>query len=190
MPVNCYPIRGRVTQIFRQAFVLCVSGFLWSGFGAGKYEAGYIWNAPANEYKIGFIASSDHQSQSLSYAAIYAEDFTREGIFESMKRRRSFAATDHIIVDMRINGHILGEAFSTSETPRITVKVIGTGPLRQVDIIKDNTFLYTLEPTGSAVDFFLEDRKMEPGEHYYYVRVQQEDEAIAWGSPIWVDYGK
>jgi hypothetical protein len=155
-----------------------------------KYEAGYVWNALEKGYKIGFIASSDHNSQNLSYAAIYSKDFTREGIFEGMKSRRAFAATDHIIVDMRINGHMLGEAFSTNEIPKMTVKIIGTGPLKQVDIIKDNTFLYTITPTGSEVEFELVDKNITPGEHYYYVRVQQEDEAIAWGSPIWVQYSR
>jgi hypothetical protein len=28
------------------------------------------------------------------------------------------------------------------------------------------------------------------GTHYYYVRVLQADEEIAWGSPLWINYKK
>ena len=30
--------------------------------------------------------------------------------------------------------------------------------------------------------------EITPGEHYYYVRVIQEDNNMAWASPIWVNY--
>ena len=28
------------------------------------------------------------------------------------------------------------------------------------------------------------------GVHFYYVRVEQADGQLAWGSPMWIDYGK
>jgi len=27
----------------------------------------------------------------------------------------------------------------------------------------------------------------QPGQHWYYVRVEQEDGELAWSSPIWID---
>jgi len=30
------------------------------------------------------------------------------------------------------------------------------------------------------------DQDVAPGEHYYYVRVEQENGQLAWASPIWL----
>ena len=46
-------------------------------------------------------ASSDHVSTHVSYALILAEDFTRQGLLDAMRKRHAYAATDNIIVDFR-----------------------------------------------------------------------------------------
>ena len=84
----------------------------------------------------------------------------------------------------------MGEEFSTNEPPRFDVRIIGTANLQQIDIIKDNTFVYTAHPGVREVTFSYTDSDIEPGSHYFYVRVIQEDNNMAWGSPIWVNYAK
>jgi len=55
-------------------------------------------------------------------------------------------------------------------------------------VIKDQTFAYTKQGTGSEEKFDFTDNALTPGTHYYYVRVWQENEQIAWSSPVWVTY--
>ena len=55
-----------------------------------------------------------------------------------------------------------------------------------VEWIKNNTFLHTRQPMKNDVEFTFQDSGVEDGEHYYYVRVQQTDDQMAWSSPIWV----
>jgi hypothetical protein len=38
------------------------------------------------------------------------------------------------------------------------------------------------------VNFEYVDREAPPGEHWYYVRIEQSDGELAWSSPIWVTY--
>ena len=64
----------------------------------------------------------------------------------------------------------------------------GTGPIARIDIIKDNTFVYAAHPNVEEVSFSYTDRSIEPGTHYYYVRVIQADDNMAWASPIWVHF--
>ena len=78
----------------------------------------------------------------------------------------------------------MGEEFATDRPPRLDVRVIGTGPIARIDIIKDNTFVYTAHPDVEEVSFSYTDRSIEPGTHYYYVRVIQADDNMAWASPI------
>ena len=55
-------------------------------------------------------------------------------------------------------------------------------------VIKDNEFVYTAEPGAKQSSFEFRDEEVEPGESYYYVRVEQSDGSLAWSSPIWVNY--
>ena len=164
---------------------IVVGGYITSGDMRPK---GFIWNALEKGYKMGFIASSDHRSTHMSYAVAYTPARTYEDIWDSLYARRTYAATENIIVDFQSGGHAMGEEFAASDPPRFDVRVIGTDKIQQIDIIKDNTFAYTAHPDVSELTFAYTDSDIEPGMHYYYVRVIQADGNMAWGSPVWVDY--
>ena len=53
---------------------------------------------------------------------------------------------------------------------------------------KGNSNRPQAQPGERQVSFAYRDVDAEPGESYYYVRIQQEDGQMAWASPIWVDY--
>ena len=153
---------------------------------------GFVWKALEKGIKLGFIASSDHISCHVSYAFLIAEDLTPTGLLEAARARRSYAATDTILLDVRHHAsdgeHLMGEAFS-SETPlRIQARIHGTDVIQQIDVIKNNEFVKTLRPNKVNVTFEVTDDHMTPGESYYYVRVLQRDGDMAWGSPVWVRY--
>ena len=164
---------------------IVVGGYITSGDMRPK---GFVWNALAKGYRLGFIASSDHRSTHMSYAAVYTPERTYEAIWDSLHARRTYAATDNIIVDFQSGGRAMGEEFAASEPPRLDVRVIGTGPVERIDVIKDNTFAYTAHPGVREVTFSYTDSEIEAGTHYYYVRVIQQDGNMAWGSPVWVNY--
>ena len=158
---------------------------------AGGFEpAGYVWNAWAKGYKLGVQAASDHLSTHYSYACTIAEDFTREGLIDAMKQRHSYGATDNIVLDYRMeaNGgeYLQGDIVKVDGEFRLTVNILGTSPIRQIDIIKNQEFLYTRQKLPQDFEFSYEDAGKTPGEDYYYVRVEQNDGNVAWSSPIWV----
>ncbi len=157
----------------------------------GFRPAGYVWNAWAKGYKLGVQAASDHLSTHISYACTIAEEFSRDGLLQAMKQRHSYGATDNIILDYRLQTadgkeYLQGDIVSTSGRYKLWVKIIGTAPVRQIDIIKNNKFIHTRHPLEPEVTFTFEDADIAPSESYYYVRVQQADDQMAWSSPIWV----
>ncbi|MCL5744245.1 MAG: hypothetical protein M1541_10030, partial [Acidobacteria bacterium] len=113
---------------------------------------------------------------------------TRQDLIDAMKLRHTYAATDNIIVDVRIGDHLMGEAFSTGQTPVLKVRIQGTGPIARVVVIKGQQFVYTAKPGTPLAEFEYRDEGARPGESYYYVRVEQADGQLAWSSPIWVTY--
>lgn len=155
----------------------------------GKFEpAGFISKALAKGYRLGFQSSSDHISTHVSYACVLAEDFSRTGLVAAMKQRHTYAATDNIVLDVRLNGRLMGEEVRTRQ-PRLEVVVLGTGPIEKVEVIRNNEVMHTVQPKDNAeeVRFDWQDPRPVEGQpvSYYYVRVLQRDGQMAWASPIW-----
>jgi hypothetical protein len=68
----------------------------------------------------------------------------------------------------------------------LIVRVIGTKTIRQVDIVRNQEFVFTRQPMTQEVRFTFRDTQPLTKETYYYVRAQQIDDQIAWSSPVWV----
>jgi hypothetical protein len=148
---------------------------------------GYVNCALLKGYKLGFQASSDHLSTHLSYSCILTEANTREALYDAMKRRHAYAATDNIIMDVRCGDQIMGDVFESARPPTLKVKVIGTRPLAEVVIVKDNQVVHSIKPAGSEAEFVWTDAASQPGKRsYYYVRAVQKDQRLAWASPMWI----
>ncbi len=152
----------------------------------GYQPEGFWWNALKKGLKLGVQASSDHISTHCSYAMIFTPAADRTSLVENMRARHAYAATDNIIVDFSSEGHMMGEAFATKSVPKLTARVIGTDKLMQVDLVRNNEFIYTQKPGRRESSFDYADTSAKTGENYYYVRVMQEDGNLAWSSPIWI----
>ncbi|MBI4874407.1 MAG: hypothetical protein HY822_07230 [Acidobacteria bacterium] len=155
---------------------------------SSKFAAGFVWNAWAKGIKMGVQSSSDHVSTHISYAGFYVDRVDRGAIVEAMKARHSYAATDNLFVDLRMGEHFMGDAFSAATPPPLTAFVSGTGPLKQVEVIRSNRIVYTAPGAGREMRFTYTDREPPASEVWYYVRAEQQDGQLCWSSPIWVRY--
>jgi hypothetical protein len=162
----------------------------------GPYRpAGFYWNALAKGLKLGMESSSDHIATHTSYTMIYTPSVARPDIVESMRKRHAYGATDNIVLDFRARdreGHewMMGDALAAAAPPVLHVKVMGTGPLDAVEIIKDGKFVYKAAPASKDAEFDFTETASGAGESWYYVRVMQKDRNMAWSSPIWVKWGR
>ena len=152
--------------------------------------AGYVWNALEKGYWLGFQASSDHIATHNSYACVLAEDLTREALVDAMRKRHTYAATDNIILDVRMGDAIMGDRVPYSGGPvRLTAHIRGTAPIAFVEVVRNAEVVYAsvisepkLELDFTWTDSAVPNRKFS----YYYIRVQQTDRGTAWSSPIWL----
>ncbi|MFY0653444.1 MAG: DUF3604 domain-containing protein [Cyclobacteriaceae bacterium] len=144
------------------------------------------------KYKLGFIASGDHNSIGVGLAGIWVKEVSREGIFEAMQNRRVIATTgDQIEVDFRVNGQMQGESAKLSATPKLDFTIAAVDDIKQVDILRNSRVIKTIIPDQSSnklkADYMDKDYKNEKDVCYYYVRVIQNNEHLAWSSPIWME---
>jgi hypothetical protein len=158
----------------------------------GPYKPdGFVSLALSKGYRLGFQASSDHISTHVSFACILAEEFSRKGLADAVRKRHSYAATDNIVLDVRMGRlGIMGDEVRTSR-PELDVVVHGTGPLDRVEVLRDGGVEHTERPGNAEARFHWEEKAPRKGgrPNYYYVRALQKDGQMAWSSPIWVRAG-
>jgi len=157
----------------------------------GYRPEGFVSEALAKGYRLGFQASSDHLGVHTAYSMLIAEEFSRQGLLEAIRRRHAYGATDNIVLDFRLldgdREYLMGDDARTAGPPRFRLHIEGTGPVQDVEIVKDNRLVYQQRPMTRMVDLEYRDPQ-PPGRmaSFYYVRVRQQDLQVAWGSPIWV----
>jgi hypothetical protein len=151
------------------------------------HPRGFIWNALAKGYRLGFESSSDHISTHASYAVVLVERPGREAIVEAFRARRCFAATDNIALVVRCADHLMGEDFPLAGQPTLEIRAAGTAPITRLDIVRNNRYLFSTAPNRDTLDLQWTDADPAPGPvSYYYVRIQQADGNLAWSSPMWI----
>jgi hypothetical protein len=67
----------------------------------------------------------------------------------------------------------------------IEIRVRCPGDIDRIEICRNNRFIYSKTPDGRACEFTFTDTAPLPDRSYYYVRVIQKDQEIAWSSPVW-----
>ncbi len=169
--------------------------------GRAPYQRGLVQNALGVGYRMGFIASSDHYSTHISYANLVVPDHltTRADLLDALRKRRTYASTDNIVVEFHANGMHQGSVVAVAESPVFSVNVQGTGPIRTVEVIKNNRSVYVHRGQGSReVEFEYRDADFDdtsmgatatisdwsrpetgirarpnPRESFYYLRILQ-----------------
>ena len=157
------------------------------------HKRAYIDYAFKNKnYKMGFIASGDHNNMGVGVAALWVKEISREGILEALRNRRTFATTgDKMYIDLMINGTPMGSVSRSGKIPEMAIDVLGQYPLEKVEILRNSRVIHQFHMDKEVLEFRQNYSDLnymdEPDVLYYYVRATQKNKAIAWSSPIWVE---
>lgn len=148
----------------------------------------YMQDVWANGDVIGVIASPDHGG-GYGKACVYAEELSRKAILEAVRKRHTFATTaSRMFMDVRVNGHLMGEkvAAPAGDQVEVKIRVLCPGEIARVEVCRNNEFVYLNEPASREADLTFLDTAPLKGRSYYYVRVIQKDDEIGWSSPVWL----
>ena len=177
----------------------------------GPAPGHFVQDALALGQRVGFVGASDSHSGRPGYpghweeyadsdysewapelytggfTGIYAEECSREAIFDAIQSRRCYATTGkRIVLHFKMNDHWMGEEVESDDAPHFFIKVIGTAPLDSVTLVKNGLDYMQREGSGSELEFEYGKTERPRNTDYYYVRVIQKDGEMAWASPIWI----
>lgn len=146
-------------------------------------------------------ASDDHRAHPgqphFGLTAVRASALTRDGIFDALHGRRTWATTgQRILLDFSVDGTPMGSRGELQGPASFELSVLGTDTLEWVDVLRwlpgeeRFTVIETLRPEADRLQWTGEDAT-EASEAIYYVRVRQEAKVrgravMAWSSPVWV----
>lgn len=195
---NPVPERASKTPPFADGYVRHALALGWRvGFTAGGDDHESQWGTEfrfAEGYKQGLMC-------------VEAADKTRNGIFQAMFARRVVATTGaRMLLSYRLDGHPMGSELSVPNCPgllsgrTLDIEFHGTAPLRRIEVIRNNRVVHAIDGRGGKdvktawYDTAPLDGLWLPAARFcshpfafYYVRAIQEDNEVAWASPVWID---
>lgn len=166
-----------------------------------RVSGGTVQDGLNRGYKLGIIASGDNHRDypgewGNGLMAVFAEELTRESLWEAFKKRRVYGVTgDRIQLYFSINGHIMGEAFNSDSPANISVEAIGSHAIDRIEIIKNGTVMHTWCCSKNR-NFLYADGKIRakirikcgwgPGSHYGFKKIKSKK----WKGSIRLSKGK
>lgn len=145
----------------------------------------------------GFVSFSDHGFTHSSWAGVWVERPNRESLLEAMYARRTYAASDEIVLKVTAGTHMVGEQFTlpAGTLPDLKISIAAPDTILRVDVVRNGKYIFTQAPNARTAQASFRDTDPPNGTVYYYVRVFQRDSnnpdgdpQIAWSSPFFIEY--
>jgi hypothetical protein len=187
------PKYERLCEIFQA----CRGSYEYEGcprqHGQATNKQGFYWKALEKNYHLGIICSSDH-GYGCAYACVYAPENTRDSVWNALYDRRTYGSTTYgLVMDVRSGKHWMGEEWSSKGAPTLDIYVRGSTKIRSVEVLGRFKTLFAagsqdkpLDKDEVEVSWTDPEWSSQTGEQWYYVRVIQQDDEMAWSSPVWV----
>lgn len=186
--------------------------------GSKEHPKGSIIAALKKNHRFGFVAGglddrgiysdffdAGQDQYPPGLTAILTDEHTRESIMQALYNRSCYATTgERILLGFSVSGHRMGEELSTLVKPGLVINrhiagfVSGTAPVKTIEVIRNGDVIHTFKPNVNNFDFTYDDlvdlkevvikTKESNPFVFYYVRVTQTNDHVAWSSPIWVDF--
>jgi uncharacterized protein DUF3604 len=114
----------------------------------GRWTPNTLQALLAQGHRVGVIASTDdHLGYPGAYreglAVVKAASLTREGIFDALRNRRTYAVTgDRIRLDFRLNGKVMGSELAWVPERNMEVSVTGWDQVDRIEVLRNNEVIH------------------------------------------------
>ncbi len=146
-------------------------------------KAVWVLDALKSGKRFGFIAGGDHGGTAL--AGVLAKENTREEIFNAIKQRRAFAATNSPVnVCFKCNDALMGSETSCKYA-EFSASAQSAEPLAKLQVLREGEIFEEFSLSGTNFTRKWQSEKKRSGE-FWYCRIIMENGEMVWTSPIWL----
>lgn len=146
-----HPTDPRIERLFEIASVHGVFEESWQKHLAAGLRLGVIGAGDTHTTSMGIAYPGLIYVHPNALAGVYSFSKNRQAIWDGLYERRTFATTgnERMLVDFRVNGEQMGgeiAAALAAGPAKIEMRVSGTAPLTRVELVKNNTAIYSATP--------------------------------------------
>jgi hypothetical protein len=163
-------------------------------------KGAFVRDALSRGYKLAIVGSGDkhdgHPGQKdvgavvTGIMGVYAENLTREAVWDAFRRRQVYATSGpKIILNFRVGDSPMGSEINWEKTQGplpIALRAVCCENIEFVEIIRNGEPVFHEKGDGLIAEYLLSDPNPLAGTSWYYLRVKQTDGDFAWSSPVWV----
>ncbi|OGJ22117.1 hypothetical protein A3K73_07570 [Candidatus Pacearchaeota archaeon RBG_13_36_9] len=162
---------------------------------------GSIKNALDNGLHLGFVAGWDYHGSYPGPPSAYtglvdALNWTREDVFEIIRRRHTWAAEDRILMDIKIsNGSdtfVMGDIFNTSYNGShldFSINATAGKSISNLSLFYDGIIINLTQFSNQQnVSGFFNLTFSDSNEHYIFIEAIESDGNRSWSSPVYITY--
>ena len=206
IPADLMPLVEIFSTHGNSEYYDCPRHVLWQATGQSVIDAlkkgfllGFIGSSDYHEVLTGSLlriqdtprtVNNRHMQARCGLAAVYAENLSRESLFDAFRSRRTFATSGiRAYVDFSVNGCFMGgelDLASPTSTRHLSAAVAAPERIVRLEIVKNGTVLADRAENTWAIEIELMDDTPLVERTFYYVRITTERNDFAWSSPIWV----
>lgn len=183
--IEIYSMWGHFDKLVNK---LLNEGAILGFTGGGDCHSGKVFFSP--EDKNGQGKTPHFTSYAVKYKcgimAAVMNSLDRESLIYALRNRKTYASTsDRILVDFSVSGFKMGE-IGKSDSAVINATVYGCDVIKRIEIVKNGRVAHTEKPGKMDTIFCWQDRKIERGFHWYYLKITQKNKEVAYTSPVWI----
>ena len=119
--------------------------------------------------------------------AVFAEELSREAIYDALAARRCYATTGtRPIIEFTVNGAPMGANIQPGGTRNIAARAISSQTIKAMEVFRNDEVIRRIEPQVDEAELSLTDGQEVPAGTFYYLRLIERSGDKAWSSPVWV----
>ena len=145
-----HPTDPRIERLFEIASVHGVFEESWQKHLAAGLRLGASASGDTHTVSFGEAYPGLIYVMTNALTGVYASSKNREAIWEGLYTRRTFATTGNqrILLEFRVNDTLMGGELPRGHVrqPIIQVRVSGTSPLVDVEVVKNNRVIHSVHP--------------------------------------------
>ncbi|GEM_PF-2243848 len=166
------------------------AGLRYGLMGGGDSHCGYAAFGPklpvAERARLSVNGYGLGHEYPTGVTALLADTLDQEHVLHSLGSRNIYATTGaRILLDFSISGIPMGGEGTVTDV-RIHCPIHAPGRLTKVAVIRDGEVLFERLLKDFDHVFDWTDATVRSGAHYYFLRVEQEEDEVAWTTPIWL----